>query len=174
MLGCPYVGPHPLEKTQPEAGIRIPRRRRTVLKEFKEFAVKGNMLDMAVGIIIGAAFGTIIKSLVDDVIMPPIGMLLGGVDFKEFFVLLSDPAATGPYATLAAAQEAGAVTINYGLFINALISFLIVAFAVFMVVRSFNKLKREEEVVEEAPAEPEPSAEEKLLTEIRDLLKTQA
>ena len=145
-----------------------------MLKEFKEFAVKGNMLDMAVGIIIGAAFGTIIKSLVDDVIMPPIGMMLGGVDFKEFFVLLSDPAATGPYATLAAAQEAGAVTINYGLFINALISFLIVAFAVFMVVRSFNKMKREEEVVEEAPAEPEPTAEETLLTEIRDLLKAKA
>jgi len=145
-----------------------------VLKEFKEFAVKGNMLDMAVGIIIGAAFGTIVKSLVDDVIMPPIGMLLGGVDFKEFFVLLSDPAAAAPYATLAAAQEAGAVTINYGLFFNALISFLIVAFAVFLIVRSFNKLKREEEVVEEAPAEPEPSAEEKLLTEIRDLLKAQA
>jgi large conductance mechanosensitive channel len=144
-----------------------------VLKEFKEFAVKGNMLDMAVGIIIGAAFGTIIKSLVDDVIMPPIGMMLGGVDFKEFFFLLSDPAVAGPYATLAAAQEAGAVTINYGLFINALISFLIVAFAVFMVVRSFNKMKREEEVVEEAPAEPEPTAEEVLLTEIRDLLKNQ-
>ena len=145
-----------------------------MLKEFKEFAVKGNMLDMAVGIIIGAAFGTIVKSLVDDVIMPPIGMLLGGVDFKEFFLLLSEGAPAGPYATLTAAQEAGAVTVNYGLFINALISFLIVAFAVFMVVRSFNRLKRkEEEVVEEAPAEPEPSAEEVLLTEIRDLLKAQ-
>ena len=145
-----------------------------MLKEFKEFAVKGNMLDMAVGIIIGAAFGTIIKSLVDDVIMPPIGMLLGGVDFKEFFLTLSEGATAGPYATLAAAQEAGAVTINYGLFINALISFLIVAWAVFFVVRGFNKMKKEEEVVEEAPTEPEPSAEEKLLTEIRDLLKTQA
>ena len=145
-----------------------------MLKEFKEFAVKGNMLDMAVGIIIGAAFGTIIKSLVDDVIMPPIGMLLGGVDFKEFFMTLSEGATAGPYATLAAAQEAGAVTINYGLFINALISFLIVAWAVFFVVRGFNKMKKEEEVVEEAPTEPEPSAEEKLLTEIRDLLKTQA
>jgi len=144
-----------------------------VLKEFKEFAVKGNMLDMAVGIIIGAAFGTIVKSLVDDVLMPPIGMLLGGVDFKEFFLLLSDPAASAPYATLAAAQEAGAVTINYGLFLNALISFLIVAWAVFFVVKGFNKLKKQDEVVEEAPAEPEPSAEEKLLTEIRDLLKAQ-
>ena len=145
-----------------------------MLKEFKEFAVKGNMLDMAVGIIIGAAFGTIIKSLVADVIMPPIGMALGGVDFAELFMMLSDPAATGPYATVAAAKEAGAVTINYGLFINALISFIIVAFAVFMVVRSFNKMKRDEEVVEEAPADPEPTAEETLLTEIRDLLKAKA
>jgi len=144
-----------------------------VLKEFKEFAVKGNMLDMAVGIIIGAAFGTIIKSLVDDVIMPPIGMLMGGVDFKEMFLTLGDPSGA-PFSTLAAAQEAGAVTINYGLFINAVISFLIVAFSVFMVVRSFNKMKREEEVVEEAPAEPEPTTEEVLLTEIRDLLKAQA
>ena len=144
-----------------------------MLKEFKEFAVKGNMLDMAVGIIIGAAFGTIIKSLVDDVLMPPIGMLMGGVDFKEFFITLGDPAGA-PFATLASAQEAGAVTINYGLFINALISFLIVAWAVFFVVRSFNKMKKEEEVVEEAPADPEPSAEETLLTEIRDLLKAQA
>ena len=149
-----------------------PDRRKNVLKEFKEFAVKGNMLDMAVGIIIGAAFGTIIKSLVDDVVMPPIGMMLGGVDFKELFFLIGDTSAAGPYATLAAAQEAGAVTINYGLFINALISFLIVAFAVFMVVRSFNKMKKAEEVVEEAPADPEPTVEETLLTEIRDLLKT--
>ena len=143
-----------------------------MLKEFKEFAVKGNMLDMAVGIIIGAAFGTIIKSLVDDVLMPPIGMMMGGVDFKEMFLTLGDPSGA-PFATLAAAQEAGAVTINYGLFINAIISFLIVAFSVFMVVRSFNKMKKEEEAVEEAPADPEPTAEENLLTEIRDLLKAQ-
>ena len=143
-----------------------------MLKEFKEFAIKGNVLDMAVGIIIGAAFGTIIKSLVDDVLMPPIGMLMGGVDFKEFFITLGDPAGA-PFATLAFAQEAGAVTINYGLFLNAVISFLIVAFAVFMVVRSFNKMKKAEEVVEEAPAAPEPSAEEKLLTEIRDLMRAQ-
>ena len=144
-----------------------------MLKEFKEFAVKGNMLDMAVGIIIGAAFGTIIKSLVDDVIMPPIGMMMGGVDFKEMFLTLGDPSGA-PFATLAAAQEAGAVTINYGLFINALISFLIVALAVFYVVRGFNKMKKEEVVVEEAPADPEPTMEETLLTEIRDLLKAQA
>jgi large conductance mechanosensitive channel len=141
-----------------------------VLKEFKEFAVKGNMLDMAVGIIIGAAFGTIVKSLVDDILMPPIGMLLGGVDFKDFFFNLSG----GDYATLAAAQEAGATTINYGLFINALISFLIVAWAVFFVVRGFNKMKKaEEEAPAAPPPPPEPSAEEKLLTEIRDLLKAQ-
>jgi large conductance mechanosensitive channel len=146
-----------------------------MLKEFKEFAVKGNMLDMAVGIIIGAAFGTIISSLVNDVIMPPIGLMMGGVDFADLFITLSAGDPAGPYATLAAAQEAGAVTINYGVFINALISFLIVAFAVFMVVRSFNKMKREEEAAEEAPpAAPEPSAEEKLLTEIRDLLSRQA
>ncbi len=143
-----------------------------MLKEFKEFAIKGNMLDMAVGIIIGAAFGTIIKSLVNDVIMPPIGLLLGGVDFSDIFITLQQGAVPGPYATLAAAQEAGAVTVNFGVFANAVISFLIIAFSVFMVVRSFNKLRREEEAA--PPAPPEPSAEEKLLGEIRDLLKAQA
>ena len=146
-----------------------------MLKEFKEFAIKGNMLDMAVGIIIGAAFGTIVKSLVDDVLMPPIGMLLGGSDFSDLFITLSQGTTAGPYETLAAAQEAGAVTLNYGLFINAVIAFLIVAWAVFFVVRGFNRLKKEEEAAEEAPpAPPEPSAEENLLTEIRDLLKAQA
>lgn len=143
-----------------------------MLKEFKEFAVKGNMLDMAVGIIIGAAFGTIIQSLVNDVLMPPIGMLLGGVDFSDLFITLQEGAVSGPYGTLAAAQDAGAVTINYGVFANAVVSFLIVAFAVFMVVRSFNKLKKAEEEAPKAP--PAPSAEESLLTEIRDLLKAQA
>ena len=140
-----------------------------MLKEFKEFAIKGNMLDMAVGIIIGAAFGTIIQSLVKDIVMPPIGMALGGVDFGDLFLTLSEGAVAGPYNTLAAAQEAGAVTINYGIFINALISFLIIAFAVFMVVRSFNKLKKQEEEAPSTP--PAPSAEETLLGEIRDLLK---
>jgi large conductance mechanosensitive channel len=140
-----------------------------VLKEFKEFAIKGNMLDMAVGIIIGAAFATIVTSLVNDVIMPPIGLLLGGVDFADFFVVLKEGAAPGPYATLAAAQEAGAVTLNWGVFINAIISFLIVAFSVFLVVRSFNKMKKKEE---EAPSEPpKPSAQEVLLGEIRDILR---
>ncbi|MFH1764167.1 MAG: large-conductance mechanosensitive channel protein MscL [Gemmatimonadota bacterium] len=143
-----------------------------MLKEFKEFAIKGNMLDMAVGIIIGAAFGTIIKSLVDDILMPPIGMLMGGVDFGEKFLTLADPASAAPFATLAAAQEAGAVTINYGIFINAMVSFLIVAFAIFMVVKSFNKMKKQEEAA--PPAPPEPTAEEKLLAEIRDLMKATA
>jgi len=116
-----------------------------MFKEFKEFAVKGNVVDMAVGIIIGAAFGTIVKSLVADVIMPPIGLLLGGVDFANLFVVLKQGAeVAGPYAALADAQAAGAVTINYGVFINTIISFLIVAFAVFLIIRNINKLKREE------------------------------
>lgn len=140
-----------------------------MLKEFKEFAAKGNMLDMAVGIVIGAAFATIISSLVNDIIMPPIGMALGGVDFSEFYVLLQQGATAGPYATLAAAKEAGAVTLNWGIFVNALLSFVIVAFALFMVIKGFNKMKAEKEAAPEAP--PAPSAEEKLLAEIRDLLK---
>jgi large conductance mechanosensitive channel len=144
-----------------------------MLKEFKEFAVKGNVLDMAVGIIIGAAFGTVVKSLVADVIMPPIGLLLGGVDFSNLFITVRDGSVAGPYSTLTAAQDAGAVTINYGVFANEIVSFIIVAFAVFMLVRGFNKLKREEEAAP-PPAPPEPSAEEKLLSEIRDLLKAQA
>ncbi|MEH6547590.1 MAG: large conductance mechanosensitive channel protein MscL, partial [Sneathiella sp.] len=136
-----------------------------MLKEFRDFAMRGNVVDMAVGIVIGAAFGTIIKSLVADVIMPPIGMLLGGVDFANFFVTLSD----GSYATLAAAKEAGAVTLNYGSFINTIISFLIVAFAIFLLIKQMNKMKKTEE---EAPAAPaEPPREEVLLEEIRDLLK---
>lgn len=122
-----------------------------MLKEFKEFALKGNVLDMAVGIIIGAAFGTIISSLVNDVIMPPIGLLLGGVDFANLFALLKAGDPAGPYAALADAQAAGAVTINYGIFINAIISFLIVAFVIFLLIRSVNRLKKEEEA---PPAEP--------------------
>jgi len=122
-----------------------------MLKDFKEFAMRGNVVDMAVGIIIGGAFGTIVKSLVADVIMPPIGLLLGGVDFTDLFLTLKEGTQAGPYATLAAAQEAGAVTISYGVFFNAVISFLIVAFAVFLLIRSINNLKAEEE---EAPADP--------------------
>ncbi len=123
----------------------------SMVKEFKDFAMRGNVVDMAVGIIIGGAFGTIVKSLVSDVIMPPIGMLLGNVDFSELFLVLKEGAAAGPYLTLADAQKAGAVTINYGLFFNAVVSFLIVAFAVFMLIRAINKMKREEET---PPAEP--------------------
>jgi large conductance mechanosensitive channel len=114
-------------------------------KEFKEFAMRGNVVDMAVGIIIGGAFGTIVKTLVDDVLMPPIGLLLGGIDFSNFFIVLKQGAkASAPYAALADAKAAGAVTINYGLFVNAIISFLIVAFAVFLLVHSINRMRREE------------------------------
>jgi large conductance mechanosensitive channel len=117
-----------------------------MLKEFKEFAMRGNVLDMAVGIIIGAAFGTIINSLVNDVIMPPIGLLLGNIDFSNLFVVLREGAkASSPYESLAAAKAAGATSINYGVFINTVITFLIVAFAVFLLIRSVNKLKRQEE-----------------------------
>jgi len=122
-----------------------------MLKEFKEFAMRGNVVDMAVGIIIGAAFGTIVKSFVSDIIMPPIGLLLGNVDFSNLFVVLKQGATAGPYASLADAQAAGAVSMNYGTFINTVISFVIVAFAVFLVIRSINKLKREKE---EPVAEP--------------------
>jgi large conductance mechanosensitive channel len=116
-----------------------------MLKEFKEFAMRGNVLDLAVGIIIGGAFGTIVKSLVDDVIMPPIGLALGNVDFADLFLLLKAGAkAAPPYATLAEAQAAGAVTVNYGVFVNAIITFLIVAFAVFLLVRAANRLRPQE------------------------------
>lgn len=123
-----------------------------MLKEFKEFAMRGNVIDMAVGIIIGAAFGAIIKSLVDGVLMPPIGLLIGNVDFSNMFLTLKEGAtAAGPYASLADAQTAGAVVISYGVFINAVISFLIVAFAVFLLIRSLNSLKKKQEA---PPAEP--------------------
>jgi large conductance mechanosensitive channel len=142
-----------------------------MLKEFKEFAMRGNVVDMAVGIIIGAAFGKIVTSLVNDVIMPPIGLLLGKVDFGELFLVLSGG---GPFATLAAAKEAGAVTINYGLWMNTVIDFVIVAFAVFLVIKQINRLKKKEETAPLPAPPPEPSGEEKLLAEIRDLLRQQA
>jgi large conductance mechanosensitive channel len=126
-----------------------------MLKEFKEFAMRGNVVDMAVGIIIGAAFGTIVKSLVSDVIMPPIGLLLGNVDFENLFAVLKQGAAAGPYASLADAKAAGAVSMNYGVFFNTIISFVIVAFCVFLLIRGINQLKRKEE----APA-PEPTTKE--------------
>lgn len=122
-----------------------------MLKDFKEFAMRGNIVDIAVGIIIGAAFGTIVNSLVSDILMPPIGLLLGKVDFSNLFVVLKEGTVLGPYASPAAAKAVGAVTINYGIFVNTIISFLIVAFAVFLLVRNINKLKRKEE---EPPAVP--------------------
>ncbi|MGB5627658.1 MAG: large conductance mechanosensitive channel protein MscL [Woeseiaceae bacterium] len=136
-----------------------------MLDEFKSFAMRGNVVDMAVGIIIGGAFGKIISSFVADVIMPPIGMLMGNVDFSQLFINLSDTT----YETLALAKEAGAPTINYGTFLNTVLDFLIIAFAIFMVIRGMNKMKKQEE---EKPAEPaKPSEEVQLLTDIRDALK---
>jgi large conductance mechanosensitive channel len=135
-----------------------------MLQEFKEFALRGNVVDMAVGIIIGAAFSTIVKSLVDDIIMPPIGVLTGGVDFSNLFIALNGE----DYASLAQAREAGAPTINIGVFINNVISFLIVAFVLFMVIKAMNQLRRKQE---EAPAtEPPPSREVQLLEQIKDEL----
>jgi len=126
-----------------------------MFKEFKEFAMRGNVVDMAVGIIVGAAFGLIVKSLVADIIMPPIGLLLGNVDFSNLFLILKEGTSPGPFLALADAQKAGAVTINYGLFINTVINFLIVAFAIFLLIRGLNKLKREKA----APAQ-EPTTKE--------------
>jgi large conductance mechanosensitive channel len=122
-----------------------------MFKEFKEFAIKGNMVDMAVGIIIGAAFGTIISSLVADIIMPPIGLLLGNVDFANLFIVLKEGTVPGPYSSPVIAKTAGAVTLNYGVFINTIVSFLIVAFAIFILVKNVNKMKKQQEA---PPAEP--------------------
>jgi large conductance mechanosensitive channel len=139
-----------------------------MLEEFKKFAMRGNVVDLAVGVIIGAAFGKIVDSLVKDVIMPPIGLLLGKVDFSNLFLVMKEGAQAGPYATVDAASKAGAVTLNYGVFINTLISFVIVAWAVFLVIKAMNRVKPKEE----APAAPaEPPEEVKLLREIRDSLK---
>ena len=141
-----------------------------MFKEFKEFAMRGNVVDMAVGIVVGGAFGKITTSFVNDVLMPPIGLLLGGVDFSNIFSVLKDGAeAAAPYATLAEAQAAGAVTINWGVFLNTVINFLIVAFAVFLVIKGLNAAKRKEEVEAEAPAEPPEDVV--LLREIRDALR---
>jgi large conductance mechanosensitive channel len=135
-----------------------------MFKEFKEFALRGNVVDMAVGIIIGAAFSTIVRSLVDDIVMPPMGVVTGGVDFSNMFVALNGQ----HYDSLAQAKQAGAPTVNFGVFINNLISFLIVAFVLFMVVKAMNQLRRKQE--EEPAAEPPPSREVQLLEEIRDAL----
>ena len=141
-----------------------------MLKEFKDFAMKGNFVDMAVGIVIGAAFSTIVKSFVDDIIMPVVGMVTGGVDFSNMFAVIDNPVEGATYATLQAAQDAGAVTINYGIFINAMVTFIIVALVLFMVIKGMNKAKAAME--EEAKAAPaEPSEEVKLLAQIRDAVK---
>ena len=143
-----------------------------MLKEFKEFAMRGSVVDRAVGVIIGAAFGKIVDSLVKDVIMPPIGFVLGRVDFSNLFLVLRDGSQPGPYATLEAAAKAGAVTLNFGVFLNTVISFVIVAWAIFMVIKAMNRLKRLEQGAPAAPAAPpEPPEEVKLLREIRDSLK---
>ncbi|HLY46292.1 MAG TPA: large-conductance mechanosensitive channel protein MscL [Stellaceae bacterium] len=138
-------------------------------REFRDFAMRGNVVDLAVGIIIGAAFTTIVNSLVNDIIMPPIGLALGGIDFSDFFVTLKG----GAFPTLAAAKAGGAVTLNYGIFINAVIRFVIVALAIFILIRQINRLTRDRTPAEPPPP-PEPPREEVLLTEIRDLLKARA
>ena len=131
----------------------------SMVKEFKEFAMRGNVIDMAVGIVIGAAFGKIVSSFVNDVLMPPLGMLLGGVDFSDLMITLKE-----------AAGEAPAVVLKYGVFINTVIDFLIIAFAIFIVIKGMNTLKKKQEEAPAAP--PQPSKEEMLLTEIRDVLKS--
>ncbi|MCF8880931.1 large conductance mechanosensitive channel protein MscL [Hyphobacterium sp. SN044] len=137
-----------------------------MFNEFKKFAMRGNVVDLAVGFILGGAFSTIVRSFVDDILMPPLGLLLGGVDFTNLFIVLGD----AQYESLAAAQEAGAATINYGLFINNIISFLILAFALFLMIKGMNRMqeKKADDVPEQPPAKPR---NEELLEEIRDLLK---
>lgn len=135
-----------------------------MLKEFRDFALKGDVVDLAVGVIMGVSFGAIVKSLVDDVIMPPIGYILGNVDFTNLFLVIKEGSSPGPYTTLAEASKAGAVMVKYGSFVNTVVSFLIVSFAVFLLIRQLNRFKKA------APAAA-PSAEVSLLTEIRDLLK---
>jgi large conductance mechanosensitive channel len=148
------------------AAITYPKQGgRRMLKEFKEFAMRGNVMDMAVGIIIGAAFGKIVTSLVNDVVMPPIGLLMGNADFSDLFVNLS---MGQTFASVAEAEAAGAPIIKYGMFINTVLDFVIVAFAIFLLIRALNRLKRKQEA---APPPPPPTTEEKLLAEIRDLLR---
>ena len=143
-----------------------------MIKEFREFAMKGSVVDMAVGIIIGAAFGKIVDSLVKDLIMPPIGLVMGNVDFANMFAVLRPGTVPPPYLTVDAAQKAGAVTFNYGMFINNVVSFVIVAFAVFMLVRTVNRLRRKQEAnPKDAPPPPE---DVMLLREIRDALTAKA
>ncbi len=142
-----------------------------MIKEFKEFAMRGNVIDMAVGIIIGGAFGKIVSSIINDVIMPPIGLLLGGVDFKDLKLVLSSAKPAIMEGENVLAEAVAEVSINYGIFVNTVIDFIVIALAVFVMVKAINSLKRKEAEPEIAPAAAEPSKEELLLTEIRDLLK---
>lgn len=142
-----------------------------MLKEFKEFIQRGSVLDMAIGIVLGAAFGAVVKSFVTNVLMPPIGLLLGGTDFSNLYLLLKEGNPPGPYASLKAAQEAGATVLAWGVWVNEVINFLIIAFAIFLIVKAVNSMRKKEEA---APAEPPPPPEEVvLLREIRDALKKQ-
>ena len=142
-----------------------------MFKEFKEFAMKGNVVDMAVGIVIGAAFGAIVNSLVTDIVTPIIGVVTGGLDFSSRYLLLKDGTPPAPYATVAAAKAAGAVTVNIGSFISLVLNFIIVAFVLFIIIKMMNQMRRKEPV--SAPAAPALTADQRLLTEIRDLLKTE-
>jgi large conductance mechanosensitive channel len=141
-----------------------------VLKEFRAFAMRGNVIDLAVGVVIGAAFGKIVSSFVEDILMPPLGLLLGKVDFSNLFINLSGTV----YASLADAKKAGVPTLNYGLFLNTVVNFLIIAFAIFLLIQQVNRLQKKEMAPSEPPAPPPPSNEEVLLAEIRDLLKTRS
>ncbi|MDB5540110.1 MAG: mscL [Devosia sp.] len=141
-----------------------------MFREFRDFALKGNVIDLAIGVIIGAAFGAIVSSIVDDVFMPLIGVVLRGIDFSNLFIVLNNPGNV-PVPTVAAAKAAGVATLNYGLFINAVVKFAIIAFVLFLVVKAINRFRREEAAAPAAP--PAPTTEEKLLTEIRDAIKAQ-
>ncbi|MDF2980748.1 MAG: mscL [Devosia sp.] len=141
-----------------------------MFKEFRDFALKGNVIDLAIGVIIGAAFGAIVSSIVDDLFMPIIGLILNGIDFSNLFLVISNPNNV-PVPSVAAARAAGVATLNYGLFINAVVKFTIIAFVLFLVVKGINRLRRKEAAAPAAP--PAPTTEEKLLTEIRDAIKAQ-
>ncbi len=142
-----------------------------MFKEFRDFALKGNVIDLAIGVIIGAAFGAIVSSIVDDIFMPIIGLILSGIDFSNLFIVINNPGNV-PVPSVAAAKAAGVATLNYGLFINAVVKFTIIAFVLFLVVKGINRLRKKEAAAPAAP--PAPTTEEKLLTEIRDAIKAQA
>ena len=143
-----------------------------MFKEFRDFALKGNVMDLAIGVIIGAAFGAIVSSVVDDLFMPIVGLILNGIDFSNLFIIISNPNNIA-VPSVAAAKAAGVATLNYGLFINAVVKFAIVAFVLFLVVKGVNRLRRQEAAASAPAAPPAPTTEEKLLMEIRDAIKSQ-